>query len=489
MRQECMLGLDHKDSDTSVALEELCILKSIPPARMLSPETGGAATSSQEDDMFDLVPKTTPVSFEQCYKPNDFINDTLDHSSLKVQDLLQLTRSQDHKGSQQIQKAHPITRDTCIGSDEKSGVHILQARKRKRESTILTHPKEQSKLTRSSDEPRSSLSLLDDNKGPHKSKDTYESNDVYGLLDHRNIGNVQFGLEKNFDTWYGSAVYFDETSERLGFKILKSESTIKTHFLSSPKKSNKNSVWLPTLYVCEFCFKYTDDPKELIDHVRTCSYTKKAPGKIKYRDQQYTIRRVKGSNSTLFAQCLCLFTKLFLDNKSMYFQVSNFDFYLLYNSNGTPTPLGFFSRDLVSYNQDNLACILVFPPYQQKGLGSLLIEFSYKLSNSQGLISGPEQPLSPFGKVGYLKYWSRRIYFVLQFGCLALKEKIDLETISECTGFRVSDIIMTLNHLQCLDINEGELYLWKLRRFFESQPELICKKDALFRIKDDCMIL
>lgn len=32
---------------------------------------------------------------------------------------------------------------------------------------------------------------------------------LYGILNERNIRQIQFGLNKKFSTWYGSAVYFE----------------------------------------------------------------------------------------------------------------------------------------------------------------------------------------------------------------------------------------------------------------------------------------
>ena len=38
--------------------------------------------------------------------------------------------------------------------------------------------------------------------------------------------------------------------------------------------------------------------------------------------------------------------------------------------------LGFFSKEKISYNDYNLACIVTYPPYQKRGFGTLMIEFS-----------------------------------------------------------------------------------------------------------------
>lgn len=52
-------------------------------------------------------------------------------------------------------------------------------------------------------------------------------------------------------------------------------------------------------------------------------------------------------------------------------------FYILTDADSTRDHvLGFFSKEKVSYDEYNLACIVVLPPYQRMGYGMLLIEFS-----------------------------------------------------------------------------------------------------------------
>lgn len=58
-------------------------------------------------------------------------------------------------------------------------------------------------------------------------------------------------------------------------------------------------------------------------------------------------------------------------------QVEGFIFYII--TDATPSrdwPLAYFSKEKVSYDDYNLACIVTFPQYRQKGWATLLIEFS-----------------------------------------------------------------------------------------------------------------
>lgn len=114
----------------------------------------------------------------------------------------------------------------------------------------------------------------------------------------------------------------------------------------------------------------------------------------------------------LYCQNLCLFAKLFLDNKSVFFDVTGFSYFLLVHTNtvtGEQRVIGFFSKEKMSWDNNNLACILIFPPWQRKGLGALLIAVSYEISRREGIMGGPEKPISDLGKKGYVRFWSGEI--------------------------------------------------------------------------------
>lgn len=96
----------------------------------------------------------------------------------------------------------------------------------------------------------------------------------------------------------------------------------------------------------------------------------------------------------LYSQNLSLFAKLFLDTKSVFYDVTTFRYYLLVLTDPQTTDrqvVGFFSKEKMSWDNNNVACILVFPPWQKRGLGQLLMGVSYELSRREGRLGGPEK--------------------------------------------------------------------------------------------------
>ncbi|KAF7593435.1 hypothetical protein BBP40_011537 [Aspergillus hancockii] len=176
------------------------------------------------------------------------------------------------------------------------------------------------------------------------------------------------------------------------------------------------------LYVCRWCFRYSCDVDAYAKHTRACQHRTTPPGTKVYDYGGYAVWEVDGDDHKLYGQNLSLFAKLFLDHKSVFFDVASFLYYLLtFTDPSDPNNyyiLGFFSKEKLSWDANNLACILIFPPYQHKQLGKLLMGVSYKLSaweKDGGLIGGPEKPLSEMGQKSYSRFWEERIarYFLL----------------------------------------------------------------------------
>eukprot|EP01133_Synstelium_polycarpum_P013681 gene13681-16113_t len=105
------------------------------------------------------------------------------------------------------------------------------------------------------------------------------------------------------------------------------------------------------------------------------------PGNEIYRYGNLSMFEVDGKKNKIYAQNLCLLSKLFLDHKTLYYDVEPFLFYIMTECDQRGCHMvGYFSKEKDSPDGYNLACILTLPPYQRKGFGKLLISFSGELS-------------------------------------------------------------------------------------------------------------
>ena len=246
----------------------------------------------------------------------------------------------------------------------------------------------------------------------------------------------------------------------------------------APPLRARHSQNIDRLYICETCFKYTPHESAYSAHVDgRCLNIHAPPGQIIYlspgmpyhpqkatmpdpdpsalpghrqpelrKTTGYALYEIDGDEHKLFCQNLSLFAKLWVESKSVGFDVGGFMFYVLVQmtapkpSDITPhkfkkekqradrgstarsakntdldSPeqralddgselddqeedpdipnriVGYFSKEKNSWDHNNLACILVFPPWQSMGIGQLLIEASYVLGEREGRYGGPER--------------------------------------------------------------------------------------------------
>lgn len=314
----------------------------------------------------------------------------------------------------------------------------------------------------------------------------------------RNINEVVLG-DIAFETWYYSP-YPDELIVPSDHKHSKATNgdLANGHLSDSshgaPPLSGKVC---PRLHVCPYCFAYSPNLEDYLIHVREHEQLEEDAGTppvpesaIKvYEHDGYAVWQVDGEAEKLYCQNLSLFGKLFLEQKSVFFDTGSFLYFVLtYTSpNHTQSPrarksqnsgasrslnlrtqvIGFFSKENPSWDSNNLACILIFPPFQHRQLGKLLMAVSYKLSGWEwvgGVIGGPEKPLSTMGRKSYLRFWSeriarfmmgesadadgRRVFEKKRKNKVTLsKEEMTIKEIGDRTGMLAEDVVAALNEM------------------------------------------
>lgn len=222
-----------------------------------------------------------------------------------------------------------------------------------------------------------------------------------------------------------------------------------------PEEYNKNKI----LYICEFCLKYMSSRYVFHRHQLKCR-TFRPPGNEVYRDGKLSVWEIDGRENVIYCQNLCLLAKLFLNSKTLYYDVEPFIFYILTEREDHQDQpphfhlVGYFSKEKLNSTDYNLSCILTLPIYQRKGYGQFLMDFSYLLSRREFKWGTPEKPLSDMGLLSYRNYWKVKCAQVL----MDLKElqprdqdlafQINLEDIANLTGMTPTDVVLGLELLE-----------------------------------------
>lgn len=312
----------------------------------------------------------------------------------------------------------------------------------------------------------------------------------------RNIDQVVLG-KMLFDAWYYSP-YPDGII--LGPNA-KHYSEMRNGGLANGIVPAKSGIVCPRLYVCPVCFCYSPDEADYAQHMMHHQEAQREHEVLPVPDTAfkvyewdgYVVWEVDGEGEKLYCQNLSLFAKLFLEQKSVFFDTGGFKYYVLTHTHSVnggrgrgrrrassgddeslfkTKVLGFFSKENLSWDSNNLACILIFPPFQHRQLGQLLMAVSYKLSGWEwegGVIGGPEKPLSSMGRKSYLRFWSERIarFFMGQTEDAdqhkvfetsrkrktgLAKEEMTIKEIGDRTGMLAEDVVAALDDMGVCDV-------------------------------------
>lgn len=220
---------------------------------------------------------------------------------------------------------------------------------------------------------------------------------------------------------------------------------------------------LSKIFLCEFCLKYMRSATIMRRHISKCVW-KHPPGDEIYRKGNISVFEVDGQKNKVYCQNLCLLAKLFLDHKTLYFDVEPFLFYVMTESDNEGCHMiGYFSKEKNSFLNYNVSCILTLPPYQRQGYGRLLIDFSYLLTKVEQKIGSPEKPLSDLGLISYRSYWKT---VLLDYLSSFSDKEISIKDLSQETAINSYDIVSTLQAM-------GMMKYWKGRHIVLKRKDIL----------------
>ncbi|KAJ1613053.1 histone acetyltransferase [Cryptosporidium canis] len=302
---------------------------------------------------------------------------------------------------------------------------------------------------------KKNIGVLDISDG--EDSDEHEGMDHSAIMDHeettrlRTVGRVRIG-KFILDTWY-----------------------------FSPLPDEYQNVDI--LHFCEYCLVFFCFEQELIRHITRCQL-RHPPGNEIYRKDNISVFEIDGALTREYAENLCYLAKLFLDHKTLQYDVEPFLFYIVTEVDDEGCHIvGYFSKEKASSLHYNLACILTLPCYQRKGYGKLLVDLSYKLSLREGKWGHPERPLSDLGRSIYNNWWSYRIskYLLDNFKQPDNPEDGDseqsiqvrsygkfIDSVVRNTGIRREDVIRILEENGILRNVRDQYYIICDREFLNS---------------------
>ncbi|KAJ3255399.1 Histone acetyltransferase [Boothiomyces macroporosus] len=229
---------------------------------------------------------------------------------------------------------------------------------------------------------------------------------------------------------------------------------------------------LDTLFICEFCLEPVGTEFQLARH-RTKCQVRHPPGNEIYRKGTLSFFEIDGRKQRHYCRNLCLISKLFLDHKTLYYEVDPFLYYIMTRTDERGMHiLGYFSKEKQSNEDYNVACILTMPQYQRMGYGKLLISFSYELSLVEKKTGSPEKPLSDLGLLSYRSYWADTIIDLL----MNCKSEINIQEISEQTSITTEDILHTLHSMEMLKFYRGQYIFYLSEKCVQQYEKNRAKK-------------
>ncbi|SPO26503.1 related to histone acetyltransferase 3 (myst) [Ustilago trichophora] len=205
------------------------------------------------------------------------------------------------------------------------------------------------------------------------------------------------------------------------------------------------------LWICEYCLKYMKSRFMAQRHRLKCKM-RHPPGDEIYRDGNICVYEVDGRKNKIYCQNLCLLAKMFLDHKTLYYDVEPFLFYVVTEGDSMGDHfVGYFSKEKRSPMNYNVSCIMTLPVRQRRGWGNFLIDISFLLSKKEGRKGSPEKPLSDLGLLSYRNYWTLAVFYFLRIA----PDEVTMDDISRGTAMQLEDIFYVLREQDMIVVYDG----------------------------------
>ncbi|EKF30097.1 acetyltransferase, putative [Trypanosoma cruzi marinkellei] len=210
------------------------------------------------------------------------------------------------------------------------------------------------------------------------------------------------------------------------------------------------------VFMCEACLSWLSSARELREHMEVCPYRFWVPGDEIYRcrRRRFVVFEIDGRKmaSVPYTRRIARLAKHFLEEKTTLDDLHFFAIVVLFEVDDYGYHfVGYFSKEWrksMSCN-NSLSCVMVLPPYRNKGYGALLIEISYEMGRIEGIPGSPERPLSAAGKKVFSRIWRDEILQAI----FSLNEKglpLTMNLLSWESGMAIEDVAVALHQLNAV---------------------------------------
>jgi len=203
-----------------------------------------------------------------------------------------------------------------------------------------------------------------------------------------------------------------------------------------------------TVNICSMCISMFSTNQALRSHMERCV----VPYRAIYQERDFRLSKIQSLKTK---QLLSTISQMFIQSKTVYYEVQDYDFYIIYDKE----IFGYFSR----YRGGNhsLNCFLVFPCFQGQGWGTVLMDIStikrirvpdqMDISSAAGLpvledgsvdsggkstgtdmipfsdMRSPEKPYTRKAIMCFRKYWKYRVVGAKTVREIAVRRNISVD--------------------------------------------------------------